>query len=721
MTSKQSDSLPRAGVGLGWGSKLGRAARLHPHPNLPPVRGKEQPRALLGTAALTSLLLASLAGCANLGSNKPAWLTVVSARQLDGISDDLLTAGLGLGPFIGQGAAPGYADPLKPTVAELRRAALFARQDVAGGATRLFGINIDPETKAPVADARIAGEEILAYSTEASATGRGHFSAAMLLQIPRSFTADKPCLLAVPANGSARLYADVPRLGVWGLRRHCAVVYTDKGQGNGVHDLASNSVNLITGERADAKAAGAASHFTAPMDDAVREAFLKDHPHRVAFKHAHARQNSDATWGRDVLRSIEFAMLALNQRFTVKGQPLDKTNTLVIVAGNSNGGGAALLAGEADAQGWIKGILAAQPQIQPEANDQIVIERAGRQWRGGGRSLVDYFTETILYQPCAVLATPTAWRTGEITFGANRCASLKDKGLLQAEGTAAQAEEARAKLHAMGFEPESDDQTAFHFLVAPGATANKYANSQGRFGLEDKLCGYTIAATDADGKPRAASAAELATIFVTAPGGAPAGAIDLVNERDPRGPTRDMVSISASTGRQDYNLDGALCLRGLITGNSAEAQRVQRGIAEGRATGVQGSRPVLLLHGREDARVPATVSGRPYAALAGLKDGAASQLRYIEITNISHFGVPGPWDAHYLPLAYYEEQALDLLWNHLRDGAPLPPHQLVRTTSRGGEPGKAPALALANLPPIRMAPVERYRIRIEAGRIVLPD
>lgn len=513
---------------------------------------------------------AFISGCANLAGPvaKPSWLTVVSQTKMDGKSDDLLTAGLGLDPLIGKGPAPVYADPLKPTVAELRRAAIYARNDPAGGFGRLFGPNIDPVSKQAVADARIAGEEILAYTSD---PGVGHVSSTLLLQIPAGFNASQACILAVPATGSARIYSDLLRVGGWG---NCAVVYTDKGQANGVHDLASDTVNLISGERASAKAAGLASHFTAPMSEATREAFLKSSPYRVAFKHAHSRQNPDATWGREVLRSIEFALYALNQRYGQVGKPLTKANTRVIVTGNSNGGGAALLAGEADTQGLIDGIVAAQPQIQPEASDAVVIERSGQQWLDGGRSLLDYFTETILYQPCAAMATPGAWRTNEITFGANRCSSLRDKGLLKSDTAAEQAAESRAHLHAMGFEPGSDDQTAFHFLVAPGATANKYANSQGRFGIEDKLCGYTIAPTDAAGKPRAATAADLATIFVTGAGGAPSGAIDLINERDPSGPTRDMVSVSPSTGRQDYNIDGALCLRAVVTGNSPEAKRV---------------------------------------------------------------------------------------------------------------------------------------------------
>nr|WP_242477987.1 D-(-)-3-hydroxybutyrate oligomer hydrolase [Rubrivivax gelatinosus] len=661
-----------------------------------------------------------VAGCGGSGGSsveetKPTWLTVVSETRMDGQSDDLITAGMGLAPFVGQGAAPTYVDPLKPTAAELRRAAMFSVLDVSAGSTRLFGPNIDPETKQPVADARIAGEEILAYSSE---PGVNHLSAAMLLQIPASFDAAKPCILAVPATGSARLYADLMRVGGWGLRRNCAVVYTDKGQGNGVHDLATDKVLLATGEVADAKTAGTASHFTAPISDAARAAFLADNPNRIAFKHAHSRQNSDSTWGRDVVRSIQFAFYSLNQRHNGR---LTRENTTVIVEGNSNGGGAALLSGEFDKDGWIDGIVAAQPQIQPEANSQVVVERGGRQWRGGGRSLIDYFTETILYQPCAALAMPDAPRAGEITFGENRCTSLKEKGMLQSTTVAEQAQEALAKLHDMGFEPDADDQHAFSFLVAPGATANKYANSQGRFGVEDKLCGYTIAASDSNGKPRAATAAEMATIFVSASGGAPVGAIDLINERDPRGPTRDSVSMSPSTNRLDYNLDGALCMRELITGNNDEAQRVQRGIAELRAKATQGGRPVIVLHGREDARVPATFSGRPYVALNSLKEGSASQVRYVEITHINHFGWPGQFDAKYVPLAYYEEQALDMMWKHLKSQAALPPNQVVRTVSRGGVPGKATQLEQSNLPAISMQPASQDLIRVDSGRIVLPD
>jgi hydroxybutyrate-dimer hydrolase len=50
-----------------------------------------------------------------------------------------------------------------------------------------------------------------------------------------------------------------------GLKRGCAVAYTDKGTGSGVHDLATNTVNTQNGVRADATVASANSNFTAEL------------------------------------------------------------------------------------------------------------------------------------------------------------------------------------------------------------------------------------------------------------------------------------------------------------------------------------------------------------------------------------------------------------------------------------------------------------------------
>ena len=53
----------------------------------------------------------------------PSWLRLGAHTVYDGVTDDLVTGGLGADAMLGK--RPGYADPLHPTAAELRRAALF--------------------------------------------------------------------------------------------------------------------------------------------------------------------------------------------------------------------------------------------------------------------------------------------------------------------------------------------------------------------------------------------------------------------------------------------------------------------------------------------------------------------------------------------------------------------------------------------------------------------
>ncbi|MDR5662839.1 D-(-)-3-hydroxybutyrate oligomer hydrolase, partial [Burkholderia cenocepacia] len=73
----------------------------------------------------------------------------------------------------------------------------------------------------------------------------------------------------------------------------------------------------------------------------------------------------------------------------------------------------------------------------------------------------------------------------------------------------------------------------------------------------------------------------------------------------------------------------------------------------------------------------------------------------------------------FVPVHYYNVQALNLMWQHLKNGAPLPPSQVIRTVPRGGTPGAAPALTSANLPPISAAPGANA-ISVGAGTIDVP-
>ncbi len=654
-------------------------------------------------------------------TRKPDWLQAVQRTVFDGQSDDLATAGFGVAGMTDKAPAPGYADRLRPTAAELRRAALFSRGSSGEGFGRLYGPNVDPGTGAVLPDdGKIAGTEYLAYADD----GDGRQNVAMLLQVPASFRANRPCILAVPVNGSASLYRDIVDFGYWGLRRDCAVVYTDKGLGNGVHDLDTDTVNRLDGTRVSAAEAGREAHFRADLDASKRQEFLKSFPNRIAFKHAHSKQNPEAGWGRDVVRAIQFAFYQLNQdaRGANNGPYLTRDNTLVIATGNSNGGGAALYAGEYDKDSWIDGVVAAQPQVQVSPNDQAVVERGNIKRPGTGRTLLDYFTTAIMYQPCASVATPDAPRREKLTFAQNRCQSLKDKGLLSAETTEAQAKEALAKLRDYGWEPESDILHASHYDIAPDATAAKYASDHGRFGIEDWICGLSYAAADKDGRPIPIPADVLATIFATAPGGAPVGPVDIINDLDPNGPRRSALSVSASTGRQDYNLDGALCLRDLAIGQSANAQRVQAGNREFLASGDLHSKPTLIVHGRADARVPVGFTSRPYLALNSLVEGERSRLHYVEVANAQHFGASEPgYDTRFVRLTIYHLRALEQMYDHLTQGIPLPDHQVVRPTPRGGQPGQAPALEARNIAPIIERPLEKDRIQTERGRVIVPN
>ena len=224
----------------------------------------------------------------------------------------------------------------------------------------------------------------------------------MLLQIPAGLSADRRCLVAIPVAGSASLFRDVVDFGFWGLRHRCAVVYTDKGHGNGFHLLEPDTVNLIDGRQISlASDAGSTAHFRADLDDAARRAFLAQWPHRVAFKAAFSNR-SEKDWGNDVLRAIQFAFVELARR----DPGFTRANTLVIGTGNSNGGGAVLYAAEKDIDHLMDGVVAREPQVQLRSDDRVVVVRGTSERRGSGRSLLDYFSYGNLYQPCAVLAVP---------------------------------------------------------------------------------------------------------------------------------------------------------------------------------------------------------------------------------------------------------------------------------------------------------------------------
>jgi hydroxybutyrate-dimer hydrolase len=693
------------------------------------------PAALL--AGVTAAAVAAPGNWTSHGPNvKPAWLGEIRTTTYDGVSDDLLTAGLGK---TGLGGAAPATDPT--SAAQLRRLAIHTNYrailDIQpnGGYGTLYGPNVTADGTVTTDEGKIAGTEYLAYADD----GSGRENVTLMVQVPTTFDPAKACVITATSSGSRGVYGAIGSSGEWGLKRGCAVAYADKGTGNGVHALQDNTINLIDGVRADAAAAGSASNFTAAITAGERQQFNAATPNRLAVKHAHSQVNPEKDWGRDTLRAVEFAFYVLNEQF---GKPLPngkklktlRTHDVIVIASSvSNGAGAALAAAEQDQDGLIDGVAVTEPNIQIAPSVKPVIQRGSLPaYTAGSRPLLDYFTFANLYQPCAALSTraagaPFAFDPIVLTpLAQARCTSLAEKGLLASATLAAQAEEALDKLLAYGWEPDTIRLQVSHWRFATPAIAMTYSNTHGRFSVLDNLCGFSFAYTDPlTGFPIAAPVS-LALIFGTGNGVPPTSGINIVNNNNPPafgGPRLDSISVSPSTNRTDFNLDGAICQRELVTDNTAGGARVQLGISEVLQAGNLRRTPTLIVHGRNDTLVPVNFSSRPYYAQLQRTASPQSKLSYIEVTNAQHFdaflGFPG-YDTHYVPLHVYFNRALDAMYAHLTQGTALPPSQVVHTVPRGGT-SPAPAITAANVPAWSAAPAATDRITWDGSTLRIPD
>lgn len=673
---------------------------------------------------------------------KPAYLAGEPRwAEYDGDADDLLTAGFGR-TGLASAVAPGLVLSSPPTAAELRRLAIHTNYRAivdtspGSGYGTLYGPNIALDGSATDSAGKVAGIEVIAVADDGSARE----NVTMMVQVPAGFDPRAACIVSATSSGSRGVYGAIGSAGEWGLKHGCAVAYTDKGTGNGVHDLQANTVNRIDGTRADAAVAGSDSNFTAELTEGERLAFNAATPNRFAVKHAHSQRNPEKDWGRDTLRAIEFAFWVLNERYSPRAgnglavAQIRPHNTLVIASSVSNGAGAALAAAEQDSGGLIDGVAVSEPNVQLGAGPALRIERASQPaYTAGSRPLYDYFSYANLLQPCAALApsvaaSPFAFSAAVAPIAANRCAALAGAGLVSGADTVAQANDALARLRAYGWESDADLLHASHFQFASPSIAVTYANAHGRFSVRDNLCGFSFAQVAAN-LPVPATPALLDPVFGTGNGVPPSGAaVGLVWNDSLFGPVSHLAGASATTpGLFDFSYPGAACLRSLWTGNDANAQRVRAGIAEvaQRSANLRG-KPTIIVHGRNDTLVPVNFSSRPYVLRNAQVEGGASRLRYVEVTNAQHFDafLPFPgYDVRYVPLHLYYARALDAMWAHLTQGTALPPSQLVRTTPRGGAPGAANPLTAANVPDIAADPAagDRFTVSSDAGTLHVPD
>lgn len=698
------------------------------------------------------------------------------------LGDDLLTGGCGatvLGATVlPEGKGPRIKDPDNPTAAELRKLAIYTNYraiiDTAkgGGYGVLFGPAVAPDGKASLGEGKIAGWEYIAVAEDdrpkddQGPAGNKPHRITLMVQIPASFDPDSPKIVTAPSSGSRGIYGAIGAVGEWALKRGCAVAYCDKGTGVGLHNLQSDTVTLIDGRQTPSGSEGI-SMFTALAGDDLKK-YRGEQPGRFAFKHAHSQVHPEQAWGRYVEMAIDFALYVLNAQDAPTLNRSDETdyspeNTIIIAAGISNGGGASLRAAEQVRPGKIWGVVVSEPNVNPEPDRSISIQQGeGRPLVDHSRSFLDYSTLINVYQACASLSEefPNA---NAYKGSPERCASLAELGLLRGTTKEEQIREAQAEINGYGILPEQNHvQAATWAATVPLSLAVTYTNSYARLRVDDPVTGYSFGLTDASGevvtlsgKPEdKAGAQAIAQAFGVSNGIPPDGVgtlIQIINDRSVGRPRKDSQSISASSGRPDQNLDGALRLRSLYLGKDAITheplrgrelevhQTICRSIETVRASGSLHGIPAIIVHGRNDSVIAPNHASRPYYALA-LKLGgqvAATNVRYYEVKNAHHFDAFNGWTLvpafndfceRYIPLHWYFEQALDIMLAHLTnktpDKAPLPPSQVIKTNPRKDDSGKVIDIDTKNasqfVPSISSTPASNLHITFADNVLHIP-
>ncbi|WP_375171334.1 3-hydroxybutyrate oligomer hydrolase family protein [Marinobacter sp.] len=664
----------------------------------------------------------------------------IDHSRYDGVTDDLLTAGLGASGLAGP--APAFDDALAPTPAELRRLAIYNNyralvDTVPGGG---YGEFFGPAVGAG-GEGLIAGDEYRAFMRVPGS----RVPVTVMVQVPNSFDPHNACMVTAPSSGSRGIYGAIGTAGEWGLKKGCAVVYTDKGTGTGSHNLETDAAQRLDGTLTDQQEP---VQFRADLSEPARADFNAQWPDRLAFKHAHSKANPEAQWGRHVLNSIRFGFYVLNQRFghelrngkTLK--TLWPANTLVIASSVSNGGGASVRAAELDRWGLIDGVAVSEPNVNPRVGPAFSIRQGdGPVITGHSRSLLDYSTALAIYQGCANQApairdlAPLNAVFNPPAVGEAICHSLANKGLVSGATLDDRATDALRILNQdFAIQPEQNLLAPVHFgLSVAQGIAMTYSNAYARAGVEDRLCQLSLAATDAAGAVTPISGAAEAALFSASNGIPPTAGVNLVYDGAEGQPTNLAASVSPSSSQADFGLDALLCLRSLAEGrdavtgarlrgeSAAQARAIARGIDQIRASGNLRGKPTVFVTGRADAILPINHTSRPYVALNALVEGPNSNLRYYEILNAHHLdvlnGFPGLAD-RYLPLHHYFFQALDLVWARLTERQPLPPSQVVRTLPRGSI---AVPLSADNLTPIQAQPAAADRIEFVDRQLRIPD
>jgi hydroxybutyrate-dimer hydrolase len=246
--------------------------------------------------------------------------------------------------------------------------------------------------------------------------------------------------------------------------------------------------------------------------------------------------------------------------------------------------------------------------------------------------------------------------------GQQCCAALVSSGLLAEPDPAL----ARQHLLAAGFDESALNLAPVNMaLDLWRSVVVAYASAYLGTGPFDMPCGYAMAAPEATPAQRHAW-------WATHSGVGAGGGIVLID--------------SMAAGR-DPTLPGLLCLRALLTGDSDESDRLRASIEATRASARLPAIPVLIVHGRDDALIPAGFSARPYAEQARAN---GARIAYWEVANSQHFdallAAPGVGD-RLVPILPYGWHGLALINRVLDRQAELGPDRQIETTpAPAGQP-----------------------------------
>lgn len=656
--------------------------------------------ATLATAMVAAIATTALTSCTGreaalemlpIEAQKPSFaIDVIRQEFYSGQSDDLATAGLGLTGL--RAPAPRLVDPLNPSSAELRQQAYYQNFKALLALSEQDGYG-KLYARAMQEEKNIAGSEYtmpVRYSDHAIAS-------LLMVQVPVNFNHQKPCLVVTASSGSRGIYGATGVVGAWALHQGCAVATTDKGTGTGFHWLDEGESHTLAGTL---RSIGDPDiYFKAPKSGAL-EKFTKKYPFRVATKHAHSGKKVEQDWGHFALQAAQFGFYILNEFHREPTAPetyFTRANTLTIGAAISNGGASIVRAAELDTEHWIDGIAVSEPNVfLPYGYSYSVNDRIQRV-----QSLPEQAVQTALFAPCASLAAGLISPLSAVQLPlyqrhfATRCQQLAETGLLDSTDLPTQSQEALNKLYQAGMLQEASTLLMTGSAIGLWETiAVNYINSYLGTKAEDHLCNASYAYVNATGQPIATPGAVRQTLFSTSSGIIPTGGLNIINDASDGGPASLYFSKNAK-GQSDLGFDVLRCLAEKI----AQPEFIHQ-VNQLAFSGNLHHKPALIVQGRSDSLIQVNHHGRAYAALNQQQEGSASQLRYIEISAGQHFDAflnYPPLRAHFVPMHFYFEQALEMMLTHLQKGTALPPSQAIQsppTLSSGLNLDSLPGIAL---------------------------